>query len=419
MLTLLKALNLGEQPQFLPPDVMAQYEAGFGVLVINTDIAEFVAADAELKRVVNHETYHHLQTICTGYGWWRSSRIKTIAVRHINEAERREKKDNIGVWRVIGFLNWLSPSVQRKIDADRLRNTLMMLIRANWTRRLALQTDPSDPSLAAAEFPGLFAALDELRQELWRPHADGLADGHVIEGAAVAHDVLLTALTIDGPEALFPANAAELDRRIENQANPLGPEYTGLLAAARTRCNGPASLFLLPAAALALHYERPGAAFLPMIDRLRAGPPDAVAATARSLAAALPALPDAGNVLGTARQAAEREHSGRRFPWQRRRSEIHDQAFAALGSGVHDELTVLSDVAVFGELEGTIIGCAMRFNDRVVGIGGVHTTETAVRLLGASIVLRAQTRRSVERDLEQAMVDWAQNVLNRSFGVSA
>lgn len=415
---LLSAITIGDQPDFLPSDVVAQYEAGFGVLLVNANIAAVIEADATMKRAINHESYHHLQAICTGYGWKRSQRIRSIVVGHINASERQERKDNGGLWRAIRFLGWLPARIQRAIDVPRINETLMAAIQSNWRARLAHQTDPNDPSLAAAEYPGLFADLEGVRDDLWRTGTAGLSAGHVMEGSAVAHDVLLTALTLDGPGVLQPSNGEVLDQRIEAEAAPLGPEYSHLLAVARTHCGHPVAPWLLPSAALALQYERPGEAFLPLLDRQRASPPENALDVARAIAAELPAIPEAGEALGTARRFAGRERRWSFLPWRRREVDLHKQALEALAAGPVDELSVLTDLQAFGRLEGRIISCAIRCNDHVVGIEGLSPSEAAVRVMGANLALRAQTRRGAERGLEAELVAWAQKVLNRSFHLS-
>ncbi|MFO0204466.1 MAG: hypothetical protein ACK528_15205, partial [Alphaproteobacteria bacterium] len=154
-----------------------------------------------------------------------------------------------------------------------------------------------------------------------------------------------------------------------------------------------------------------------LLDRLRAAPPENVRDVARAISAELPAIPAAGKTLGTARRVAGSERRWSFLPWRRREIDLHKQALDALAAGPMDELSVLTDLEAFGSLEGRIISCAIRCNDRVVGIEGVNPAEAAVRVMGANLTLRAQTRRSAERSLEADLGAWGQKVLSRPFAL--
>ena len=50
----LHGLTLGPQPQFLPSDIRAQYDAAFGVLVVNVESTTFLTAPAaDMLEAVN------------------------------------------------------------------------------------------------------------------------------------------------------------------------------------------------------------------------------------------------------------------------------------------------------------------------------------------------------------------------------
>ncbi len=401
---ILDGLSLGPQPRFLPPDILAQYEAAFGVLVVNGDSDAFMAGSArELIEAVNHETYHHLQTICTGFGLTRAEAIRATVIERVNKAGWQDIRDNPGWLAAQAVLSWAPGFVRRRFDFARLERLVQAMLTHNRRLAVAGRAAADDPSLAAAVLPGLFAALDGIRADLWAPRAGGLADGHVVEGAAVAFTAAVTAAALEGPEVLLAEDGAVLQAHIAAALDPLGEDYTALLAAAQARSVVPVAPWLLPAAALAMRYAHPGAAMLPLLDRLRAAPAADALAAAQALAGALPALPDAGRCLGTAREVWMRGETA---------AQVHDQPLAALEEAGLDEVAVLSDPLAFGTLPGPLLTSVIRFNDRVGAIG-LEAGEAAARVACANLALRAQTRRRFERESDQAMARWAQGVLHR------
>lgn len=414
--SLIRGLATGDQPDFMPPDVLALYEAGADLLAINATLADFMVADAEMKRTVNHETYHRLQAVSTGYGWRRAYRIFTITMRHLNAAGAAEWKDNGGFYRLIGLLERLPARWQEKIGVPRYVNALQMLMTRNQLGRLERQRDPADPSAAAAEFPGLFAELDQLTTELWRREHGTLADGHVIEGAPVLHEVLLAAVTRGGSPALTREHGEALDAAAIRVAAPLGDDYATLVRDARRQLGSPVALRALPATALALRYERPGAAFPALVAALPDEDDPEVRAAAARMAAALPAIAGAGTILGTARDVAAAERRRWRWPWRRLHTAPFERIPAEFAAGSHDELGVLTDVAAFGDLPSTVFGCTARFNDRVVGLPHQQPAQMMVANMQAGAALRALTKGGLARDLKQEIVARAQVILHNNFG---
>lgn len=386
-------------------------------MVINANFPDLSSPDlpVDLKRAINHETYHHFQTVCTGFAWRRADAVRRIVVARIGDGVWRRLMREVGVGVISDLLRILPGGTRRRIGAPLLERMIGMISAKNELADLSRRADPNDPSLAAAESPGLFANLDALEADLWAPRTGGLADGHLLEGGAVAHGVMVEAIARCGPGALAPENAEALDAEIADRARPLGPQYSTLLDVARLRCAGPASPFLLPAAALALHYELPAAAFLPLLDALRAPGPLGVMARSRELQARPLEIPAAGRALGSARAAAGwRRRRWPLQPWRRNTDGIHQIAFAELDTERADELTVLCDPAAFGEIPGGIVASVFRFNDRVQGVGGVSNAEAAVRIALAGIVLRAHTRRSRERKLEYDLMAQVQDMMNNT-----
>ncbi|WP_431283843.1 hypothetical protein ACQW02_03240 [Humitalea sp. 24SJ18S-53] len=399
---ILDGLSLGPQPQFLPPDIQAQYEAAFGVLVVNGDSAAFTGgATRELIEAINHETYHHLQTVCSGYGLTRAEAIRRAVIDRVNAAAWRDLRDN-PVWLAVRtLLGWAPGFLRRRVDIGRLERVVDVALTNNRAIARASRDTGGDPSLAAAVLPGLFAALDGIRAEMWLPREGGLADGHVVEGAAVAFTAAVTAASLEGPEVLL--DGARLEAHFVAANALLDADYSALLTAAQTRFDGPVAPWLLPATALAMRYEHPGAAVLPLLDRLRAEPAADALAAAQALAEELTGLPGAGDWLGTARDVHLRGETG---------GEVHDAALAALDETGLDEVTVLADPMGFGALPAPLLSSVIRFNDRVGAIG-LNAAEAAVRVAMANLALRAQTRRRFDREANDAMARWAQGVLHR------
>jgi hypothetical protein len=405
VLSALYGMTIGDQPDFLPPDVLAQYEAGFRVIAINATKEKYLAGDLELRNAVEHELYHHLQAVCSGYGWRRSARIREIVMRHVNAAAKRDWKANKSWYRAIKFLGWLPKSFDPE---GRLTAVCEFYINANRAAALS-QSDPTDPSLAATEYPGLFHELEALRSELWTVSADGLADGHIIEGAAIANAVLLDAVTTEGPNALSVDRAEALDKAILQLAEPLGAEYSSLCNFSRKWLSGPSSLRLLPAAALSLRYERPACAFPKLVSEFPHASYKVICDHAAGLAGQLPRIAGAGAILGTARELINAEKKQWRLPWKKPLDIIQfsDEAPPSW------ELGFLTDASYVRSTPLNSFACVVRFNDSVEVDSSQDLAFTLASLPFASVALRAQTRGAIVNDLDARMRAWIMDVGSR------
>jgi len=136
--------------------------------------------------------------------------------------------------------------------------------------------------------PELYSALDAVRADSKVRGPDGVSAQDVIEASAF----------IFGQLAAFGRQGLS-DRIHDETLDPDGP-YQRAISVADDVCPGRPPDIIGAAAALALRYERPGQAYVPILRRLAAEPPGDEAGAARRLSSDLPAVPEAGRYLGTA-----------------------------------------------------------------------------------------------------------------------
>ena len=328
-------------------------------------------------------------------------------IAHFEKAVWRDLKDHADWHIALKLMEWMPGFERRLLDLPQMERLANMILKVNRRAKLNERAPADDPSRAAAALPGLFAALDEVREAMWRSRDGGLADGHVVEGAAVAFTAAVTAAAIEGQDVLLADGGAVLEARFLSAAESLDDDYRALFAAAKAREPRPFAPWLLQAVALAMRYERPGAAVLPLLDRLRAHPTAAALEVARALGVALPALPGAGERLGTGREVR---------PRIKRASQVHGKPLGALDGDGPDEIAALCDPVAFATLDGALLSTTLRFNDRVLG-PGQEPADAAVRVAFANLALRAQSRRRFVRETDRAFILWAPDVFDRIMGL--
>ena len=393
----------------LPPDVLALFAAGAGVLVINATAEEFGAAhqnaqDQEafaLWSVINHETYHLLQTVCTGYCFDWAQKIKQVTLRHVQKAVWRDFRADIGANVLLICCRALPDGLRRRFEIERIENVAQRLIDHNTLIRLAQAKNAGDHSLAGTDLPGLFADLELIRRELHAAGPSRLSAFHVIEGAAAVAQLTLEARALGN---------ADLDPWILKEFSRFGEGYRDAYLEARGECGSRASALFLPAAALALRYQRPGEALLPICRILARAQPGEEVGAARNLAASMPALPPAGRLLGTA--AAVWRRRGWKF-WKKPHCYYEPQMnyLAASGQDI-DEIGALAELQRFDQMPASILSSVVRLSDQLGGIG-VTQLDALLRVNFAGIQLRFMGRARWELDVQQDMSDWAQQVVRR------
>jgi hypothetical protein len=284
------------------PYILGVFEPVSCLLFLNVTDAEFDAAfsasgsaDAASQPLIEafaHETCHYFQTFCTGYLYRQYIRIRNI---YASELDSRTKS----------ALTW--PEI-RRYAARPLRRAARFWIpsstRAWLTTMDALgrgledykwfeerSAEYGEHTIAGVSMPGLHAAVESARAESQRRGNSGLSPQDVFEGAAFVMGKLTT-------------RGDQIEDDIRQHLNDAESPYERLMRISqRYAAQRPVCSPLLMAAALALRYDHPGEAYVPLLETLLSSPPDEERARAKMLAGSLPAIPAAGAVLGTGWEA--------------------------------------------------------------------------------------------------------------------
>ena len=232
----------------LRSDQLGLFEPLSGVLLLNVAEAEFqevavrwssntcTESDVELIRTINHETYHFMQTVCSGYMYDRQCRIFTELNRE-NETVETEAETESYASVMEAALKDLDPSDPER---QRLMGVAAMIRQQEFLEKLGTRAAPGDHSVSGGSFPKLFKYLDALAVKENETNADGLSILSVIEGTAVAHAQLLM------------GGAAGFDERMTAECSTLPPAYATLYEVTRAACGDRTAELLLPAASFAL-----------------------------------------------------------------------------------------------------------------------------------------------------------------------
>jgi hypothetical protein len=361
------------------PYVLGLFEPVSGVMFLNVDDDRFSAwardpggPDSHLAEVFWHEAYHCFQVYATGYCYAHCLRLATVF------GERFGKLTPAAA-RLFGPLV-ASVVSERAFDAagrvltTRARAMLSEArrLRSN-TRYIERLTERAErygeTSIWGAVYPGLYAALAAAGEALAVHGPDGISARDVIECSAFLY----------GRDSTFGAG----DRVIDATLDPEGP-YQRLVHAASERCPGSTPVQIRAASALALRYERPGAAVLPLLERL---------GDARALARDLPSLPDAGAVLGTAAEVRTRT---------RHSYSMYDEQFERLAAWDVDELDLLTDPAALTSIPAGQLGFTL------VTRGGPrgpkhHSRGYSAVMIGTAMLPAGPSVAKLRRDLGRAL----------------
>jgi hypothetical protein len=279
------------------PDILGVFEPVSCLLFMNVTDAEFDTAFASagtsepIIETFAHETCHYFQTFCTGYLYRQYMRIRDI---YASELSSRAKIGRVwpdirrGVSQRLRLASrfWMPPSTRAWFAMmDALGQSLEDL---KWFEDRSAEY--GELSIAGASMPGLHAAVESARAESQRRGNSGLSAQDVFEGAAF----VMGKLTAYGPQA-------ERDFR-DQISNPESPYERLMHISQRYAPKRPICSPLLMAAALALRYNQPGEAYLPLLQNLLSSTPDNERAHAKMLARSLPVMPTAGAALGTGRE---------------------------------------------------------------------------------------------------------------------
>lgn len=376
----------------LSADTPAKFEELSGLMFVNITLEKMYAAgrlsdagaasgdtetiisnDEDKSKIfaaINHETYHYLQVIATGYQFRYASDVWRTLLRglvvtqlpwHIREQVARTRDR----WSSRIFPPWYRERWTGLMALYRAQNRLF---------RARASAKPSDYSILRPLMPNLYARLDALEARRRARNAQGLSALDLIEASAVVYQF---ALTFAGED---------WRGRLEAEWPIFDDTYRRAFEFARAVCGRRAYDVILPAVALALRYARPADAYLPFVTQLAAAPPGEEAAAARALADKPRTMPGAGRYLGTAWDVRRRQWSFPRLLFPVLRS--YDKVLIPLRDralGV-DWFDLLVDPNAAGKLSK--IGFGFVFKDRPISADD-NETELIARLQMASIRLHS------------------------------
>jgi hypothetical protein len=271
---------------------------------------------------------------------------------------------------------------------------------------VAERAPPNDHSLAGADVPELFEDLESIERGFKSAATSGISAWHIVEGTASVAQILAETSA---------STAGERDDAIIRGLTRLDSGYSIAYAICRSHFGQRAAKLFLPAAALALRYERPGEAILPLSALLgAAAAPGEETYVARFVGDKLPNLSAAGKRLGTAVDVWSRERS--RF-WKRRHTFYRPQLDYLARFNLFDEISVLCEQ--FDGIPDELIHVIIRTKDNVGGAGPLVEAGVAlVRLQLATIQLRLDGRPRWERNIQAQIDEFAREVIQESFNIA-
>ena len=378
----------------LAPDQVAMFEPVSGMMLLNMPLSEYKAAteryaaggrtdsDIDLYRAIHHEVFHFAQTIGSGYAYARQQRL----FARIKDPGALSTRENSEGYRSAEDLRRRADSADGTVQERRAWRMLELVSEMDRLSLMQRRAAPGDHSVAGAFFPDLFRDADALKAAEAESNADGLSILAVIEGPAVVHAELLTGGTTPARD------------RIEAELAKLPQVYRALLDATDKRHGDRGVELLLPTAALALRYTRPQDAYLPLLALISDSPPGDALGRGRAVSARLPDIPAAGPILGTAIDVHQETE--------------HYRVYAAIlrdlaaGRWNVDSYALLADPEAMKLVPRFPLGAFTR--DGYIGLEDAK--EFAVRTIVMGIVLRVQSRRWDERDFNDALTMWIQDL---------
>ena len=369
----------------LPFDTLAQFEAASGLMFLNLDSEAFMQSgrnfasntptpeDIELYSTINHETYHYLQTLATGYQYAYASEVWQLIV---DEAKAQEQHESIKRWK---------GKIKKGLGLERFTGFQNLVNNAQQAR--VWENDAHDDlSLIAANFPSLARSFDQLWEKIKAPNADGLSTLDLIEGSAIVFEHLLT------------HGRGELEDRLAKAWDATGETYRRAFDIAQSVCGPRAIDMVLPATALALRYEKPPEAYPIFLKSLLTSAPGAEISEARAAAAKPPRIPGAGKYLGTALDVRKTQSR------LKERYSVYDEVLDNWEKHAwdFDEIELLCDPGPVQRMGSFAVVT-------VVKEGPIRTSlslEVLIqRLVCSSLVLRTAKLPRYRRDVEKRLVD--------------
>lgn len=396
-------LNYAQLLPRLPAEVVAQFEAVSGLMIVNVTGEELVAAgqrldaplatDGQLFAAINHEMYHFFQTVATGYMFDHCSRIWGVVYKHMSRHSRADLADRF--WqarqRLLGWL--LSPFL------GAWKDRWLGWAKLNRGRRQLAEMQAAAPagdhSLVDAMMPELRGELDALRTRLDQANAQGLSPLHLIEGSALFYQYALSYYSSDWRA------------KLEQEWPTYDDTYRRAFEMAKAAIGERAYDVFLPATALALNYENPQNAFMPLAGLLAAM--EDVAGWTRRIALLPPSLEGAGSYLGRASDVRLR---GSRGQTQLKR---YDEVLDTLRAGGWnlDEFDLLTDPMASMRVPSFPYGIVAQ--DSMV-TAPRNRAETMAALLISNFVLGTASFPRMARDAEREQLDFILAGASNIFG---
>ena len=271
---------------------------------------------------------------------------------------------------------------------------------------VARRAPPNDYTLAGADVPELFEELESMEREFKSAAISGISAWHIVEGAASVAQILAETSV---------RTAGERDDAIIQGLTRLDGGYTIAYAICRRHFGQRAAELFLPAAALALRYERPGEAILPLSALIAAAAaPGQETYVARFVGNQLPNLSAAGKRLGTAVDVWSQPRF--RF-WKRRHTFYQPQLDYLARFNLFDEISVLCEQ--FDGLPDELVHVIIRTKDEIGGAGPLVDAQVVlIRLQLATIQLRLDSRPRWERNIQAQIDEFARETIQELFNIA-
>jgi hypothetical protein len=384
----------------LAPEQVGLFEPLSGLMVLNVEEASYAAMsrrfadgavleqDEQFLAAINHEAYHFAQAAASGFMFDRQR--TAMQVLRATEPPPDPSPDP-------AFEEMIARCREEAGDDPELNARIDRMVWVIHERdRLAMleaRAAPGDHSIEGALFPHLYVHFKERAERESQRNRHGLSIMGLLEGSAVIHTRLLM------------KKGEEAARSISTDIESLPPVYGELLAFTAPMAGDRHLEVALPATAIALCYARPHDAYCELVPMLLSAPAGEALARGRELFETAPAIPVAGPWLGDAVAQYEADPS---YP-------IYDRVLDALrsrrwGFGSYE---MMADPLAMHAIDSFPLGLVTRSASH----SSFDFPEGAGRLILAGAALRSRSRRRDQREFEKFAVRWAQDVLNRTFGL--
>ena len=392
------SIDAKELVQRLPPGTLGLFESVSGVLFMNVADADFEkmrqdvysSTSNSLLELFHHESYHCFQSYCTGYQFRRMyNLVGALGSGTSFSKEMRVMLFNVLFYKGIGLISKFLPH-KEKIKLSTWSELRLCKKLAMQLQQVSKQT--GQVILSRAFYPKVYQAILAANEQERKLGTEGISALDVIEGAAVMY----ARASVLNDE---PNSSVELLKILEKH----GDTYTRAFQKTVEMCGERASEIFLPATALALRYDCPGDALLPIIKKLLCCPTGQVVEYSRKLAKDLPDV-GAGEILGTAAEYAARLN--RQAKWYNRRRgapNTYNVQLMAMASGDWgiDEIDLLTDPLAINAIPVGALGFSIMTRESRRGmVSGPSPALFASIMLGGGPTI-PQRLREIEKRVQE------------------